>query len=54
MNVHSMCDGCWWERNDVSPLKMKDAEQETCCFCGDLTSAGIYVRHDPTELDCHH
>jgi hypothetical protein len=25
---------------------------ETCCFCGEVTSAGIYVRHDPYELRC--
>jgi hypothetical protein len=25
---------------------------DQCCFCGQPTSSGIYVRHDPDRLTC--
>lgn len=25
---------------------------EPCCFCGEPTTSGIYVRHDPNLLPC--
>lgn len=25
-----------------------------CCFCGQPTVIGLFVRHDPERLDCSH
>lgn len=50
--VHTICYSCWNIREGHSvPHRMIEENQEECCFCGDLTSSGIYVRHDPTSLN---
>lgn len=61
---HSMCGECWLEKHlkvhpngDIEfrpPVRMLNAEKETCCFCGGPTRLGIYVRQDPKELKCQH
>jgi hypothetical protein len=56
--THTVCDGCWNEKNPgrravrvVSP----DYEREPCCFCGNLTASGIYLRSDPANHpNCTH
>lgn len=53
--THSICQKCWNEKNpDREPVHLKEefASQEACCFCGESTSAGIYVRFDPLQLRC--
>ena len=53
--THSMCSECWKKENpDKDPVKVKNAPVEQCCFCGQPTSMGIYVRHDPSKLNCKH
>lgn len=32
------------------PVRIKDAEEETCAYCGKVTDSGIYVREDPNEV----
>lgn len=50
-----MCGACWYEQNrDGEPVRVKNDSPQVCCFCGNRTSAGIYVRHDPAELECKH
>ena len=53
--THSICDECWDRLNPerLSPRSGMGAE-ETCCWCGDITVSGIYLRSDPAELDCQH
>jgi len=53
--THAICPACWDERAPGrTPVQVRDAEQENCCFCGRITAAGIYVRHDPRALSCEH
>ena len=41
---------CWRRDKDGrTPQRMTNAELEHCCFCGDVTQDGIYVRHDPED-----
>lgn len=43
-----MCDECWpVHRGDRAPVRVVEAEQETCCYCGGPTTSGIYVRDAP-------
>ena len=51
-----ICDGCWplrllfrgeaWK----PPVKVKDADWETCAYCGRRTASGIYVREHPDKV----
>ena len=62
--THAICAPCWNQQHPELGLPASAAggfltrvrEQyrvdETCCFCGEVTSAGIYVRHYPYELRC--
>lgn len=34
-----------------TPLREDKRELETCCFCGEETRSGIYVRVDPADVD---
>jgi hypothetical protein len=51
--THAQCEPCWDERNPGRiahrSLAAQNREPETCCFCGGLTYAGIFVRHDPRD-----
>jgi len=53
--THRQCTDCWNERNPDRQAHMICGERSnTCCFCGKSTNAGIYVRHDPSDLSCDH
>lgn len=56
--THNMCARCWKRINPGSgpifQIKIENRDIETCCFCGQATKAGIYVRHDPKEMNCSH
>ena len=52
--THSMCESCWKLHNaDREPMEMKNAPKETCCFCGNTHTSGIYTRFDPSKTLCH-
>lgn len=46
---HDICWTCWRNRNGEhrEPYRVVDAALEVCCFCGELTKAGICVRDEP-------
>jgi hypothetical protein len=53
--THAQCAGCWHrEQGDRRPLTLalEARQMESCCFCGQQTYAGIYVRADPMVLAC--
>lgn len=54
--THNICARCWRRNNLNKPfqIKMEHRTIETCCFCGQRTKAGIYMRHDPKDLTCNH
>jgi hypothetical protein len=44
------CLECWIARNPGRlATRVKDAERESCVYCGEGTEDGIYVRIDPAE-----
>ena len=53
--THPQCERCWVDVNgpDRTPVRIKGAQLEQCCWCGKTTVAGIYVREDPKAL-LHH
>jgi hypothetical protein len=54
--THSICISCWQTRNPGrAPFSTAKKELEVCCFCGEHTSSGIYVRGDPNLVEfCQH
>lgn len=45
---HAICGRCWEEDNPGRiPFVISQAPEEKCCFCGQPTTAGIYVRRHP-------
>lgn len=46
------CDDCWDERHDYAAKRIKEPYRETekCCYCGQDTISGIYVRENPAEV----
>lgn len=52
--THPICESCWAALNPGrEPFAMGNPEPEWCCYCGDQTVAGIYVREDPNMLPAH-
>lgn len=46
------CDSCFAERNPGrEPVRLMEPETEICCFCGQPTASGIYVRVDPSTVE---
>jgi hypothetical protein len=40
-----ICICCWEERQpDREPVRLREPEDERCCWCGTPTRSGIYVR----------
>jgi len=51
--THAICDECWILKHPAREPVRIHGSTDTCCFCGS-NSAGVYVRHDPKELNCKH
>lgn len=48
--THSICDACWdklYRPEHGNPVRMSERRVDACCFCGERTGSGIYVREDP-------
>ena len=47
--THPQCEACWVAYNpDRWPVRVMDLDTAyICCFCGDPTWVGIFVREDP-------
>lgn len=46
-----MCEGCFSERNPGRvPIRLRIPERETCCYCEQETTSGIYVRVAPDTI----
>ncbi len=53
--THAMCDFCWKLRQGPrQPVRLTDAEVETCCWCGVGTQSGIYVRAKADVVEVPH
>ena len=62
--THSCCEACWFRREGTfdeqdrllelrRPVRVAEPELEVCCFCGQATIFGVYVRAAPME-SCQH
>lgn len=51
---HPICMACWFDQrgNDV-PYRVASSIKEICCWCGNNTFTGVYVRADPDDLPFH-
>ena len=49
--THTSCVPCWNARNPTRPAAEQpdNVPAERCCFCGTMTTSGLYVRHDPGD-----
>lgn len=46
--THVICEKCWNAKNpNRIALTVIDGEEEICCFCGNKTKAGIFIREHP-------
>jgi hypothetical protein len=51
--THNICDACWAKlMQGRTPVKLRDPGVEACCYCGGLTTSGIFIRWDPERLHC--
>jgi len=49
--THPICEACWSERNpNREPVTVNNGNIETCCYCGEHTKSGIYIREDPVNV----
>jgi len=47
------CDDCWYLRNpgrDPQRINEPYRALDVCCYCGNHTESGIYVRTDPSAV----
>lgn len=52
MWTHPCCETCFTDRTGRPPkhatrLRPDIRSEEECCFCGEWTDDGIYLRHEP-------
>lgn len=58
--THNICDDCWIERckerNEIGrvPVRVKNREGLTCCYCTNKHTSGIFVRDNPVAMVCFH
>lgn len=54
--THAICDNCWSETeqalNGRQPVRVLNHDVVKCCFCGDDTKGGIFIRYAPEETLC--
>lgn len=55
---HAICHDCWVERNPgreavVIDEAARGRDLVTCCYCGEDTTSGIWVREDPSDIPHH-
>ena len=53
---HPICRPCWDEHKPgqvPAAIAWDIRARERCCWCGDETRHGIYVRADPAPLPFH-
>lgn len=49
--TQAICWTCWTERHpDREAIRVVNGDPETCSYCGNETTSGIYVRDDPAGV----
>lgn len=50
--THVICGDCWEARNpERTAHRLRTPRTDVCCFCGQPTEFGAFIRHDPTDPD---
>lgn len=50
---HAICEACWHRKNPTRrAVRLKEPDNEVCCWCFKSTRSGIYVREDPELVRC--
>lgn len=61
---HRICERCWFDGPGKitdddgytvmarQPTRVVDYPPGLCCYCGGITILGIFVRKDPTVVQC--
>jgi len=51
---HAMCDPCWEKKQGPrKPVRLTlEMKPLLCCFCGEPTQSGIFVRANPKTVKC--
>ena len=55
--THPICDPCWnnhQPRRTPHRIVEEHRDHETCCYCGNPTFSGIYIRDNPDNPPHHH
>ena len=51
--THVIWRPCWDVRGETrEPYTLVSAPEEACCFCGQATTEGIFVRANPESCHC--
>ncbi len=52
--THSICEDCWNEREPLEPVRLKPEirQAESCCYCGQTHTSGIYIRDNWAFTRC--
>lgn len=50
----SICLTCWNDRFNEAPVTIVGSGIKTCCYCGNYTLLGIFIRDDAEMLKCEH
>lgn len=51
--THAICNDCWDKENPGKvPRRLVNKVVEDCCFCGQPTISGIYVKQHPADTPC--
>jgi hypothetical protein len=52
--THLVCEDCWKQIEPGRvPVRVIDSRTNECCFCGQITNSGIFVRRNPADLSCN-
>lgn len=49
---HAICAPCFLQRNGVVMPSGSSEAFERCCWCGDFTGSGLFVRGGPAAGAC--
>ena len=51
--THRICPECWNAQHPDKPTSLgRGAGTDRCCYCGEDTAGGIFVRADPWMVRC--
>ena len=49
---HPICIPCYYARTGIALRPNTGGALERCCWCGEVTGSGVYVRGGPSATAC--